>query len=399
MSHAAAPAVGATDDRIADCLIAETEALLAELGMPQRVTLDDDVEGELGLGSIECAELLVRLERALGMPLLERLLGNATRLLDILTAIEGRSDAPIALPLRRVSAVGIPSSSGPALVPREPPLTSGRSGGGFARAVRALRRRYVTLAAVPILVLGSVIVWAFCRRRDAAVRVARATARLAASAAGLRPRLEGLALPERPAILISNHASWLDALILIAVFDRPIALTPKAALFSVPILGTVLRRLGYVPVERGTADLRIGSYQRMRDAAARGDFIHVFPEGTITPQTGIRPFRLGAFRLAAECGVPIVPVAIGGSRAALRDGEWWPSPGAIVVTILEAIPTPRDDSPAQISAVRDHARGLFARTVGEPLLSVTSAAPAADRAPHRYRRARGFRTAAARQDR
>ena len=245
----------------------------------------------------------------------------------------------------------------------------------IARAARALRRRYMTLAAVPILVLGSVIVWAFCRRRDAAARVARATARLAASVAGLRPRLEGLALPDRPAILISNHASWLDALILIAVFDRPITLTPKAALFSVPILGTVLRRLGYVPVERGGADLRIGSYQRIRDAAARGGLIHVFPEGTITPQTGVRPFRLGAFRLAAECGVPIVPIAIDGSRAALRDGEWWPTPGAIVVTVLEAIPAPPDDSPAQVSAARDYARTLLARTVGEPLLSVKSCPP------------------------
>ena len=398
MSHAAALAAGAADDRIAHCLIAETEALLADLGMPQRVSLDDDVEGELGLGSIECAELLLRLERALGMPHVERLLGSAHRLHDILTAIERRTDGPIASPLRRVPAVGIPSSSGPALVPREPPPPMrARSGSVLARAARAIRQRCLTLAAVPILVLGSVVVWAFCRRRDAAARVARTTARLAATVAGLRPRLEGLPLPERPAILISNHASWLDALILIAVCDRPITLTPKAALFGVPILGTVLRRLGYVPVERGTADLRIGSYQRMRDGAARGDLIHVFPEGTITPQTGVRPFRLGAFRLAAECRVPIVPIAIDGSRAALRDGEWWPTPGAIVVTVLEAIPTPPDDSPAQISAAREYARTLLARTVGEPLLSVASAVPAADRPPCQDRGARGVRTAAAHQ--
>lgn len=371
MTHAAAVAVGVADDRIAHCLIAETEALLADLRMPRRVSLDDDVERELGLGSIECAELLVRLERALGIPLLERLLGNARRLHDVVTAIEGRTAAPPASPLRPVPAAAIASSSAPALVPRQaPPTAPARSGGMFARAARAVRRRYMAVAAVPVLVLGSVIVWAFCRRRAAAVRVARATVRLAASVAGLRPRVEGLTVPDRPAILISNHASWLDALILIAVFDRPITLTPKATLFAVPILGTVLRRLGYVPVERGGADLRIGSYERMRDAAARGDIIHVFPEGTITPQTGVRPFRLGAFRLAAERGVPLVPIAIGGSRAALRDGEWWPSPGPIVVTVLEVIPTPANDSPAQISAVRDYARALFARTVGEPLLTV-----------------------------
>lgn len=370
MKQAAALAVGAADDRIAQCLIAETEALLADLGMPQRVSLDDDVERELGLGSIECAELLVRLERTLGIPLLERLLGNARRLRDIRIAIAGRAGAPIVSPLRPAAAAANHPSSPLALVPRrswEP--TPARPGSVFARAARALRRRYMTLAAVPVLVAGSVIVWAFCRRRDAAARVARATARLAATVAGLRPRLAGLRLTDRPAVLISNHASWLDALILIAVCDRPITLTPKAALFGVPILGTVLRRLGYVPVERGSADVRLGSYQRMRDAAAGGDVIHVFPEGTITRQTGVRPFRLGAFRLAAECGVPIVPIAIAGSRAALRDGEWWPSPAAIEVTVLEAIPTP-GDSPAQISAARDYARTLLARAVGEPLLTV-----------------------------
>jgi len=368
MRHAAALAASAADDRIAHCLIAETEALLADLRTPQRVSLDDDVEHDLGLGSLECAELFVRLERALGIPLVERLLGNARRLHDILAMIEGRTDARIASPLRMPSRVLLHA----AVAGRTKP---GRSvdidtASAFARAARALRRRYMAIAAVPVLVLGSLVVWAFCRRRDAAVRVARATVRLAASVAGLRPRLDGLALPDNPAILVSNHASWLDALILIAVFDRPVTLTPKAALFDVPILGTVLRRLGYVPVERGSADRRIGSYQRMRDAAARGEIVHVFPEGTITPQTAVRPFRLGAFRLAAECGVPIVPVAIGGSRAALRDGEWWPSPVPIVVTVLEPIPTPRDDSPAQISAVRDYARALFARTVGEPLLAV-----------------------------
>jgi 1-acyl-sn-glycerol-3-phosphate acyltransferase len=403
MSHAAASAVAPMDVGIGQRLIAEAEALLADLGVPRQVSLDDDLECELGLGSIERVELLVRIERAHGLPLLERLLGDAHCLRDVLAAVDGGADAARMAP-------HVPPAP-PVIVPRPPaqvhaealPVLPPERAGVFARAVLALRQRYMAVAGVPVLALGMLIIWSFCRRRAAAVRGARTTARLAARLAGLRPRLVGPTLPDTPAILISNHASWLDPLILTAVFGRPVRFTAKAALFVVPVLGTVLRRLGYVPIERGSVERRMHSYGAIRDAAARGDLVHFFPEGTITPATGIRPFRLGAFRLAAELGVPLVPIAIHGSRAVLRDGDRWPSPGQIVVTVLDPIQTPRNASPAEISAARDCARARLAAAAGEPLLNVKSAAlpedaePDPDPGPNPP--ARAFRSAALRQGR
>ena len=380
MNPATTTAVAAAANGMAQRLITEAEALLADLGMPRAVSLDDDLECELGLGSIERVELLVRLERAHGSPLLERLLGDARCLRDVLTVLDGRADAARMVPdLSLAPATVVSSASLSAPVPAEPPIASSSTPPGvLARAARGLRQRYMVAAGVPVLVLGSLIVWAFCRRRAAAVRGARATVRLAALVAGLRVRVEGAPLPHTPAILISNHASWLDALILIAVFDRPVRMTAKAALFAAPILGTVLRRLGHLPIARGQVEHRMHSYNGIRHAAAHGDLVHVFPEGTITAETGVRPFRLGAFRLAAELGIPLVPIAIRGSRAVLRDGDRWPSPGEIEVTVLAPIPPPPNVTPAAISAARDCARARLAAAAHEPILNVTSAALPAD---------------------
>ena len=399
MRHGVETAVAA-DYRVARRLIAEAEALLVNLGMPRRVSLDDNLECELGLGSIERVELLARVERAHGSPLVERLLGDARCLRDVLAAIGGRANAARSLShVPRDRPMAVPSRSTPESVPAGPPR---RRAGVFARTALALRRRYMVCAGAAVLVIGCLIVWAFCRGRVAAARGARTTARLAAFVAGLRPRVVGSALPETPAILISNHASWLDALILLAVFDRPVRMTPKAALFAVPILGAVLRRLGHLPIERGRVEHRMQSYVRIR-AAARGDLVHFFPEGTITPATGVAPFRLGAFRLAAELGYPLVPIAIRGSRAVLRDGEQWPSPGEILVTVLDTIPTPKNATPAEIGAARECARARLAAAAGEPLLNVTSAArpadPEADADPVPHRPARASRSAAAHQGR
>ncbi len=404
MSSAAAPVAAPVELRIAQRLITEAEGLLTDLGMPREVSLDDDLECDLGLGSIERVELLVRLERAHGSPLLERLLGDARCLRDVLSALDGHADTARVPDVSLASTTVVSSSSRPAPMPVEPePMSPAAPAGVLARAARAIRRRYMAVAGVPVLVLGAVLIRAFCRRRRGAVRVARATVRLAALVAGLRVRVVGGPLPEAQAILISNHASWLDALILIAVFDWPVRITAKATLFAVPILGTVLRRLGHLPIARGRVERRMHSYHGIRNAAARGDLVHVFPEGTITPETGVRPFRLGAFRLAAELGVPLVPIAIRGSRAVLRDGERWPSPGEIEVTVLEHIPPPANATAAAISAVRDCARRRLAAAADEPVLNLASAALPRDADldpdPIPNRPARAYRNVAATEGR
>ncbi|MCA9718922.1 MAG: 1-acyl-sn-glycerol-3-phosphate acyltransferase, partial [Myxococcales bacterium] len=93
----------------------------------------------------------------------------------------------------------------------------------------------------------------------------------------------------------------------------------------------------------------------------------LFPEGTFSAEIGVRPFKLGAFRLAAETGVPVVPVAIRGSRQALRDGTWLPRRVPIEVEVLEPI-APEGREIADIVRLRDRAAAAIAARVDEPRL-------------------------------
>ncbi len=121
--------------------------------------------------------------------------------------------------------------------------------------------------------------------------------------------------PTGPAVVAANHNSYLDPVMLGIALQRagraPRHLT-KRELFGVPVLGTVLRRLRQVPVDRaGRPAAAIG------DAAAElasGQLLVVFPEGTICPEFSPGRAKTGAVRLAASCGAPLVPAAVLGGR-------------------------------------------------------------------------------------
>ena len=106
----------------------------------------------------------------------------------------------------------------------------------------------------------------------------------------------------------------------------------------------------------------------MAEAAARGRSLAFFPEGTFTRVPALRPFHLGAFAAAVQAGVPVVPVAIRGSRALLRAGQWFPRRAALRVTIGAPIPPPAGAPDAFAAAVslRDLARAEILRHCGEP---------------------------------
>jgi 1-acyl-sn-glycerol-3-phosphate acyltransferase len=176
-------------------------------------------------------------------------------------------------------------------------------------------------------------------------------------------------------VVVSNHASNLDSLLLTLAFAGALTFTAKRQVFSLPLLGRVLRRLGHLPVERVETRGRLAAYVAAREALAAGRRVHFFPESTFTPATGVRPFRLGAFRLAVEQGVPVVPVALVGTRRALRDGRLLLRPARLEVRVLEPLPPPgADDGFRALLDLREEARRRLAEAAGEPLLDIASAA-------------------------
>ncbi len=150
--------------------------------------------------------------------------------------------------------------------------------------------------------------------------------------------LEGLEhLPEAACVVVANHASYLDGLILTAALPPRFAFVIKNEVTKVPLVHFLLQRIGSQFVERvdrhrGAADTR-----RILRLARDQQSLAFFPEGTFVSEPGLAKFRSGAFAAAAKASLPIVPVVINGSRKALDADSWIPLPRPIHVRILSPL--------------------------------------------------------------
>jgi 1-acyl-sn-glycerol-3-phosphate acyltransferase len=100
----------------------------------------------------------------------------------------------------------------------------------------------------------------------------------------------------------------------------------------------------------------------------------LFPEGTFTAAAGLRPFRLGTFKAAVDTGVPIVPMALSGTRAVLRAGQAIPRPGPVHLWIGEPIP-PEGDGWRAVVSLRDRVAAEIAGHDPEPRLDLVAGGP------------------------
>lgn len=201
-------------------------------------------------------------------------------------------------------------------------------------------------------------------------RCARLGARLLLAVTGLSPRVEGLlhletALAQGPVVLVANHASYLDGLVLSAVLPPCFAFVAKQELLAHPLSGPPLKRLGAVFVERFDA-MKSAEDSRLAEEQLRaGEALVFFPEGTFVETPGLLPFRLGAFAAAARAHAPILPVAILGTRRLLPGERRWPRPSRLSVVIAPPI-RPLGDDWTAILALRDAARAAILTHLSEP---------------------------------
>jgi 1-acyl-sn-glycerol-3-phosphate acyltransferase len=193
---------------------------------------------------------------------------------------------------------------------------------------------------------------------------------------GSRPRIKGRPT-EDPCVVIANHSSYLDGIILTAVLPPRFSFLIKHEMARIPVAGFVLRGLGSQFVDRTSAGHRHRTARRLVLEAAGGAAFAVFPEGTFDREPGLKPFQLGAFVAARRAGRAIVPVAIKGARGKLPAHSWLPAPGPISVWIGKAIkPNDYPDARSLAAATRHEILGRL----GEPHV--------ADHARRSQRRAR-----------
>lgn len=183
-----------------------------------------------------------------------------------------------------------------------------------------------------------------------------------------------------PVIYAANHASYVDALVALAVSPPGVRFVAKKELFSVPIIRTFMRKLDYLPVDRIDLSRGLDDTLQMEAALKSGHSLFIFPEGTFGYAAGLRPFRLGAFKIAAETGVSVCPVAISGARKIFRDESRLLRPGKLVVTVCEPI-TPAGSEWQDVTQLRQAVRMAIAEHCGEPSLDFIAAQTVAIKPP------------------
>jgi 1-acyl-sn-glycerol-3-phosphate acyltransferase len=215
----------------------------------------------------------------------------------------------------------------------------------------------VLLATVPLLWMMVLTV-----PRRLVDRVVRRWCRAVLGLTGCRLRVDGLdRLPATGAVVFAaNHSSYLDSVTLFAAIPRDFRFVGKRELSAWPLVGTVIRRVGHLLVERADPSRSVEDAERVSAALRGGTSLVFFPEGTFLEGPHLLPFRLGAFKAAVEAGCPVVPVAIRGTRAILPAGAWLPRPGPITVTLGSPV-APRESDWREIVRLRDAVRAEISR--------------------------------------
>ena len=134
-------------------------------------------------------------------------------------------------------------------------------------------------------------------------------------------------------VLVSNHESFADILVLLARLPMQTRFLAKRGVFSVPILGWSIRAAGFVPVDRGDRTASLATVEAALARLKRGRSLVVFPEETRTRTGELLPFKKGAALLALRSGLPVQPVGIAGTRRILPRGAWNMTPGRAVVAV------------------------------------------------------------------
>jgi acyl carrier protein len=170
-------------------------------------------------------------------------------------------------------------------------------------------------------------------------------------------------------VLASNHTSYLDGAVLLAVLGwRRYAFVAKSELAKHPVSRTFVSGLGARYVERFDVQKSAEHADELANAVRGGTSLIVFPEGTMQRRTGLMPFRAGAFQAATQAAVPVVPVALRGVRSVLRDGTWYPRRHPIAVTVGAPIAPEGADWNATLK-LRDQVRAAILKHCGEPDLA------------------------------
>jgi len=239
---------------------------------------------------------------------------------------------------------------------------------------RGLYAAYLMAVAAGLVLFG----WlpAMLAPRRTAAALGRWVARTGVRLAGVRAAVEGLENLRGPGpfILAANHCSYADVPVLMSLLPVDYLFVAKKEVRGWPLVGAFVRKVGHLTVDREDAQQSLADAGEVAHALEAGRSVLFFPEGTFGAAAGLRPFRLGAFKLAVDTGVAVVPLALRGTRRVLRGDGRLPRPGSVRLWIGPPIAAEGEGWRAVVG-LRDRVADAVAAHCGEPRLDVVAGGP------------------------
>lgn len=175
-------------------------------------------------------------------------------------------------------------------------------------------------------------------------------------------------------IYVSNHASYVDSVVLFVMLPSNVLFIGKRELTKWPVVGKIFQKFDYLTVDRMDFSKNLLDTQEIENQIKAGNSILLFPEGTFTYATGLRPFKMGAFKLAVDSKTAICPISLCGTRNMLRGENPLLSPTKITATVGEPI-QPSGNDWAEVTRLHSLVRSEISKHCGELSLDLISAGP------------------------
>ena len=189
-----------------------------------------------------------------------------------------------------------------------------------------------------VAVLFGLLVTIFVPGAQRRERLARFASRIVFILPRIRVDVRGLQhIPEANCVVVANHASYIDGVLLKAYLPARFSFVIKGEMRNIPVAHFLLRRSGAKFVERKKHAASARDARQIVKAAQEGQSLAFFPEGTFREEPGVGQFRPGAFVAAVRGNMPVVPVAIRGTRYMLPAGRTLPRPNTLEIEVLPPI--------------------------------------------------------------
>ena len=172
-------------------------------------------------------------------------------------------------------------------------------------------------------------------------------------------------LPMDASVVVANHASYVDGVLLNGYLPPQFGFVIKGEMRNIPVVHFLLRRSGSKFVERNEQSGSARDARQIVKAAQSGESLGFFPEGTFRLEPGVGRFRAGAFLAAVRGQMPVVPIAIHGTREMLPSKKILPKNAPLLIEILPAI-APGDDDFDDHRRLAEAARQRILAVLDEP---------------------------------